>query len=405
VIAVLRRAARPIAALGVVSFATSASASNAEHTRTPVVWDGSGGACELPELTTPCMTLHERSDTPLHIPYAIPFEDIDVGDDEVPQSRTHQFLAFCRQHPFELPLPGWITSADATEAEMFGQVPERGIGAADVLETNGDWDDCWYRIVDDADRRPITCEMAEAGVDWDTMSAPAGVYRIEGYTFEPAFNYWVPRPGFVKLHDGDPDAVGPAAAITSAEVSVHRNQIANIEGCIDAPEGSTMTAYWGEHTESAPEWVAYGDPQPAIRGDLLLEFAPPAATVGKLITLRIDVEDPQGRSFTSYMPGRVVVIDADGPCEGGSFVGGSSCDETGGESSSSSGEGDTTTATGDTTVGTSSTGAASGETSSGGASATPEPTGCGCASDRATTPWWLAIVLLSPRRRARRRSA
>lgn len=392
-----------VVATPLLAIATPAQASNTKHPRTPVVWDGGGGTCELPELVTPCSTVHERSDIPLHIPYGIPYEDIDVGDDEVPQSRTHQFAAFCRQHAFESPLPTWITSADATEAESFDQIPEGGILDTDILELHSDWDDCWYRIVADADRRPITCEMAEAGVDWDTMSAPAGVYAIEAYTFEPAYNFWVPRPGFVKLHDGDPDAVGPAAAVTTAEISVHRNQIANIEGCIDAPDGSTMTAYWAEHTESAPEWMPYGEPQPAVRGDLLLEFAPPAESVGKLATLRVDVEDPEGRSYTAYMPGKIVVIDADGPCEGGSFVGGSSCDETGGESSSS-GAVDSTTSAGDTTVGTS-TGEASGDTSSGGAPASPEPTGCGCANDRATTPWWLAIVLLSPRRRARRRSA
>lgn len=384
-------------ALGVGAMPAIAFASNTKHERTPVIWDGGGGTCMLPELSTPCSTVHERSDTPLHIPYGIPYEDTEISEDEVADSRTHQFFAFCRQHPFEVPLPSWITVADTMAAEAVGQIPEGGFPPDDILAQRRDWDDCWFRIVEDADRRPITCEAAEAGVDWDTMAMPAGVYAVEGYTYEPRLNFWVPRPGFVKLHDGDPDAVGPAAAITSGETSVHRNQIANIEGCIDAPDGSTYTAYWGEHTEAAPEWVQYGEPQPAMRGDLLLEFAPPAETVGKLVTLRIDVEDPEGRSYTAYMQEKIVVIDADGPCEGGSFVGGSSCDETGGDSSSSDG-GDTTSVA--TTGGTSSTSGTE-ETSSSGAPASPESTGCGCASDHSSAPWWLAIVLLYPRRRAR----
>jgi hypothetical protein len=376
-----------------------ADASNTEHPRTPVVWDGGGGTCMLPELTTPCSTVLERSDTPMHIPYGIPYEDVDVGPDEVANSRTHQFVAFCRQHPFEVPIPSWITSDDAADAEAIDQIPKGGIPSTDILELRRDWDDCWFRIIADAERRPITCEAAEAGVDWDTMSAPAGVYTIEAYTYEPAYNFWVPRPGFVKLHDGDPDAVGPAAAVTTTELSVHRNQIANIEGCIDAPDGSTMQVYWAEHTEMAPEWIAYGDPQPAMRGDLVLEFAPPAESVGKLATLRVDVEDPDGRSYTAYMPGRMVVIDADGPCEGGSFVGGSSCDETGGDSSS--GGGDSTTANEATTLESSSSSPSSGDSSSTAAAADPGPTGCGCASDPRPGAWWLAIVLLCPRSRRR----
>jgi hypothetical protein len=343
--------------------------------------------------------VHERSDTPLHIPYGIPYEDTDVGPDEVADSRTHQFFAFCRQHPFEVQIPSWITVADTLAAEAVGQIPDGGFSPDDILEQRSDWDDCWYRIVEDADRRPITCEAAEAGVDWDTMGLPAGVYAVEGYTYEPQLNFWIPRPGFVKLHDGDPDAVGPAAAITSTEISVHRNQVANIEGCIDAPDGSTYTAYWAFHTEGAPEWVQYGEPQAAMRGDLVLEFAPPTETFGQLVTLRVDVEDPEGRSYTAYMQDRVVVIDADGPCEGGSFVGGSSCDETGGDSSSSSG-GDSTSS--GTTSGTS-TGVVD-DTSSSGPAASPESSGCGCASDRASAAWWLAIALLYPRRRARVRA-
>ncbi len=385
-----------IAFVSLTLVGTTAHATNTKHERTPVIWDGGGGACMLPELTTPCSTVHERSDTPLHIPYGIPYEDTDVGPDEVADSRTHQFFAFCRQHPFEVQIPSWITVADTLAAEAVGQIPEGGFSPDDILEQRSDWDDCWYRIVEDADRRPITCEAAEAGVDWDTMGLPPGVYAVEGYTYEPQLNFWIPRPGFVKLHDGDPDAVGPAAAITSTEISVHRNQVANIEGCIDAPDGSTYTAYWAFHTEDAPEWVQYGEPQAAMRGDLVLEFAPPTETFGQLVTLRVDVEDPEGRSYTAYMQDRVVVIDADGPCEGGSFVGGSSCDETGGDSSSSSG-GDSTSS--GTTSGTS-TGVVD-DTSSSGPAASPESSGCGCASDRASAAWWLAIALLYPRRRAR----
>jgi MYXO-CTERM domain-containing protein len=378
-----------------------AAASNTDHPRTLVIWDGGGGECRLPELSTPCATVHERSDTPLHIPYRIPFEDTAVGPDEVADSRTHQFVAFCRQHPFAVQLPSWITQADAADASAIMQVPEGGVPTSDILELRRDWDDCWHRIVEDADRRAITCENAEAGVDWDTMATPPGVYRVEAYTYEPAFNFWVPRPGFVKLHDGDPDAVGPAVAVKGVpDATVHRNQIEPIEGCVDAPDGSTMQVYWAEHTKGAPEWIPYGDPQPATRGDLLIEFAPPAESFGKLVTLRVDVEDPEGRSYTAYTHAKLSVIDADGPCEGGSFVGGSSCDDTGGDSSSSGGEPASTTGGDTTTAGSSSSTAVTSESSGDVASQTGESKGCGCASDRAGAwPMWLVVVGALVRRR------
>jgi len=374
----MRDAAR-FAVLAALALPGVARASNEEHERTPVNWEGNGN-CEMPPVQTPCMILHDRTAGPLHIPYAIPHEDTQVGPDESPQSRTHQFFGLCHGHRIDAPLPGWITGADVEASEMVGQLRPGAVAPDEIFELRADWDDCWFRINADADRRPITCAMAEEGVDWDTGSVPPGVYTIEGYTYEPVQNVWSPRPGVVKIHDGDPDAVGPAVAVTTGELLLHRNQVGMIEGCVDAPAGSTLVAYWAAYESDAevepPPWQVYGPGVPVEGDSFTLEFAPPEALFGKLATLRVDVEDPDGRTYSAFMLERLTIVNADGPCtEGGGFVGGSSCDDTGEDS----GEGGSSTAAVDTT------GAASGATSRGaettageGGAATAGGDGCGC---------------------------
>lgn len=407
---------RPLACIAAVAaamtFATLADASNTKHERTPVVWEGGGGLCNLPVLETPCMTLHDRNEGPLHFPYGIPYEDTDVADDEVADSRTHQFFAMCRPVDRRDPIPSWITSDDVAAGEAVGQVVPGEVTASDILELRDDWDDCWYRINEDADRRAITCDNALAGVDWDTTAVPPGVYTIYGYVYEPQYNFWILRPGVVKLHDGDPDDVGPAAAISTKELAVFRNEIAMIEGCVDALDGSTATAYWAfdEDQPGGVEWFEYAAEIPIAGDTLAFEYAPPPETIGNLSMLRVDIHDPRGRTYTSYMTDRIVVVDADGPngCGGeGSFIGGSACGDTG-ESSSGSSEGSGASptsgsddASGDPTL------VSDAETSSGtAASSQPEPpAGCACGLDGYGHPAGALVLLAMCRaRRGRRRT-
>jgi hypothetical protein len=170
------RVARAVA-LVVISWPSSAAATNTRHVRTPVLW-----------TDVPCMTLHDRSQgAVMHLPYDIPYEDTEVGPDEVADSRTHQFFAMCRSKPTAPELPWWITQADLDAAIAADiDLSTVGTGPSDILETATDWDGCWVRINADDDRRPITFAAAAAGVDWDTSAVAAGSYVLWGYTWEPA---------------------------------------------------------------------------------------------------------------------------------------------------------------------------------------------------------------------------
>lgn len=370
-------------------------ASNGLHPRTPVVWED-----------VPCMTLFDRSQGAIfHLPYAIPFEDTEVTADEVPDSRTHQFFALCRsRHPQDF-LPTWITQADVDEAITSNLVMPGVVETNDILELNEAWTDCWFRINADDARLPITQANADAGVNWDTTDVPAGAYTLYGYTHEPVFNVWWLRPGVMKIHDGDPTAVGPVGAFTTGELTPYRNETVAVEGCVDALPGTTFSVSYALASE-APEWMEYAADLP-IDGDAFsFDLTPPMPLHGESGMLRVDFTDPMDRTYTTYQAQNILVIDADDPSactEGGSFIG-NPCNDTGG-SDEASGESDATSATGPMGSSSDDGGGTTGPQQSGG---DPDPTSKGCsftgAGGLASAPWSLLLMLGALRRR-RARSA
>jgi MYXO-CTERM domain-containing protein len=306
----------------------AARAGNGLNPRTPVLWED-----------VPCVQQVDRSVDPvLHLPYAIPREDTNVTADEVDDSRTHQFFAYCRRRYPQEHLPNWITWDDVEAAVATGLVASSDdIEPENVLANSENWQDCWFRITQDDERRPIVFEMADAGVDWDTSSLAAGAYTIYGFTHEPIFNLWIVRPGVVTVHDGDPTQLGPAGAITNAEEIVYQGSTVAIEGCAQAMPGTVVTAYYAG-TQGAsdpswqPAWVPFAEAQP-IEGDAFsVELIAPAEIAGQSSMIRIDLEDPMGRTYTTYMQDLVIVLAGTDPdtCDDGTgFISAPDCEPTG----------------------------------------------------------------------------
>jgi hypothetical protein len=305
-----------LAALVTALLPAPALAGNGTKLRTLVQWSAA-----------PCMTLVDRSQDPLlHLEYSIANEDTDVTSDEVADSRTHQFFATCRTSlPLDV-LPSWITPLDVDAALTKALITDE-LSPEQILESNAEWADCWNRITPDDARRPITFAMADTGVEWDTSALAPGAYTVHGYTYEPAINLWAQRPGVVKVHDGDPDAAGPAAAITTGELSLYREGVAQIEGCVDAPAGTTMTVEWALASEPTPEWVAFAT-DAAVEGDAFaVEFDPPDELVGGTAAIRATFTSPDGERYTTMMANMIIVLDLDDPgCAGSGFID-TPCDE------------------------------------------------------------------------------
>jgi MYXO-CTERM domain-containing protein len=295
---------------------TLAQAGNGAHPRTPVDWSGA-----------PCMTIIDRSAGVSVYPltYAIPYEDIELTPDEVDNSRTHQFFAYCRDRHLEDILPGWITEVDVQAAV------DKGLGTIDVvdleldvLENAPDWASCWSRISEDADRRPITFAAAAEPVPWDTSMLPAGTYVVDGYTYEPWYNLWSPHPGVFKIVDDlDPAASPPAAALTFVEQTVNWGDEASITGCVDAMDGATMTLSWSNgNINGEPNWMPFAEDVPAPTGTFDLGFVPPIEAASNSVMIKLDIVDPLDREWTAYSRAYIAVVEGTGDtgCDSGSFV-------------------------------------------------------------------------------------
>ena len=290
-----------------------AFAGNGAHPRTPVVWSGA-----------PCITVIDRSVNPVHsFAYAIPYEDTELTPEEVADSRTPQFFAYCRDHHLEQILPSWIAEAEAIQAAGNGLGNLEGVNlSTDVLENNLEWADCWVRITGDDERRPITFAAAAMPVLWNTTGLPAGTWVVEGYTYEPWFNLWTSHPGVFKIvDDPDPTASPPAAALTFVEQTLEVGGAGVVSGCVDAMVGSTMTFSWAI-SEPQLVWHDFANDVPVEGGTFELLFEPEAETVSKTVLIKLEVEDPMARTWTAHAIEYFAVTEAVGGdgCEEGDFV-------------------------------------------------------------------------------------
>lgn len=375
-----------VAALGVclVVLAPAAKAGNGPEPRTPVDWTGA-----------PCMTIVDRSVSAMvHLEYAVPMEDTELTDDELEDSRTHQFFGFCRGLDPQVYLPRWITQADVDRAQDMGIAPDN-IEPANILESNTDLAGCWHRINADDDRRPITFAAADEGIDWDTTDLAAGNYVIEAYTWEPPLNIWSSRTGVIKVVD-DPDltASDPALGINNTEEVIDQDDTVTIEGCVSAEEGSTVTAYWAL-PEAVATWRPFIESDPVLGETFAVEFDPPEEAAGEPVMIRVDVTDPSGRSHTNYMRDLIYVLgDPVLPdCEEENVFVDVGCDETGTSGGTGTGDVDSTSGTG--------TGTTSSAPGQGGGDDAGGSCG-GCRVRDPGMPYWAGLLLLSLMGRRRR---
>jgi MYXO-CTERM domain-containing protein len=285
----------------VATLPLTAEAANALRPRTPATFP----------TDVPCVQTVQKGDV-LHIDYAVPLDDTELTDDELPDSRRHQFFAFAQQR-FDFRLPLWINQSDYDRAEANGDVAQ--YADAPILESDASWPaGTWVPITPDDPRLPITMAQAAMGVDWDTTDAPPGTWLVAAYTWEPEQNLWSHRFGAVRIVDAaDPDATGPTVML-----QLESSPIVNVgdayapTGCVEAPAGSTLTASWGLVDGALePQWVPFVEDVPVETGPLDLELVPPAEAVGS-VKLRVEITDPEGRSYVAYSPAVIGVLGSAG---------------------------------------------------------------------------------------------
>ncbi len=354
------------------------------------------------------MTIVDRTvDAKLVLNYTIPYEDTEVTSDEVADSRRHQFLAFCRGHSRQEPLPVWLTDADVAAAAAKTLIDPVNVDPEDVFETSAEWKDCWFRITGDDQRRPITFAEAAKPVVWDTTLLPVGPYVIAGYTWEPAFNIWSERIGVVKvIDDPDPSMSPPALALTNGEEIKFGNEVLTLIGCLDAMDGSTITGYWSLTTGEGLDWQMFASDVPVSGDSIELDFIPPPESFGEQIAMKVEITDPMDRRFTAHLDTLATILppaSETGGCPdtGGNFIGDPSCD------SGTSGNPTSTGPTGSSgpDAGSGGAGSSGGGSDTSGPGEVPKVDGCACSGAGTGGAPLAALVglgLLLPRRRRSR---
>ncbi len=390
---------------------SQARAENGIKPRLPVDWDP---RTPPPGFVQPtCLEYVDRSaDSVYRFSYSIADEDPSPGEellpDEVADSRTHQFFAMAKQGNPQTEYPHlWITQADVDAALAKGLISASTVGPEEIMESSPLWSDHFERITPDAERRPISNEMVAEPVQWDTAAVDPGVYMLWGYTWEPAFNLWSQRSGNVVIvHDGDPDAAGPAAAITNGELIVYSDEAAVVEGCVAGAAGTTLDGYFSETPDNGekgwePTWIPFAEGTPVTGDTFALEFTPGEEYATKTLLVRVVATDPDGNTYEAHMPDLINVLPGEsGGCDdesGGGFIGSPGCggdESTSGGSDSDSAETGTDPSSTSGASGSEGSGTSSAASSSATAGADGGGSGGGCSVRGAGSGSGLALGLL-----------
>lgn len=324
-------------------------ATNENRPRTPLGWHA-----------PPCMTTVDRSagEGPL-IELAIPYEDTGRTDDELPDSRTVQLWATCRDLLPGEQLPNWVSSGDVTRVMDAGGLDQTPPDA-DILDRS-DWTQlpghdgvagsCALPVLGEDARLPITCEATLPGVRWQLGDVPVGAYILRGYTFEPNNNLWTRRPGVVRVHDGDLAAAGPAAALRNPtrDGRAYLGSPYPLLGCAAGPPGTAVQVAWAPTTADdlgdPAAWTTITELQlddPVPGEDFEVAFDPPPEAAGQAVLFRVTATTPGGDLFRYHTDAILIVLDQDRDSDPPTISGGpDGCREGAGDGGTAGDTGDT----------------------------------------------------------------
>jgi hypothetical protein len=290
-----------------------------------------------------CITVVDTRETQaLELGYDVAFDDdvFSPGEIQLPDGKTHQFFAFAGvvgklaasggyqlfpfdaaiDRPFALPL--WLDQSDVDRAAgAAGPVDMTGFTAAqvhagDVLAARSDLEPHVHAFGDETTRVPITKEQAQKGVRWDLRGVVPGLYTVAGYVFSPPYNDWAARFGVIKLVDGR--SAVPAAAIEPIDTVLFAGRGRRVKGCVDAPTGSTLSAWVrSEELPDAP-WESWLDRQPLSAlgkdGSFELCFMNPEPGRSGMLRVRVEIAAPDGQRSAAYSPDALLAVATRAAC-------------------------------------------------------------------------------------------
>lgn len=264
-----------------------------------------------------CLSVVDRSvDARYVFKVGIPFEDVTLTTDELPDSRTFEFFAICRDDPPATPFPNWIDLEDAERALAIGNIEELPPEDA-TLEGSARWSvghdgadgSCVQSM---GPRIEISCDATQDGISWDTAAVPAGNYAVHGYTFAPPTNLWTPRTGVVQVHDGTPL---PVAAFASPvyDATVFQQTGYHVQGCMGGPEGTQVVLAWApisSDLETPDVWTDFATLDAAEAAfDVVL--VPPESAIYQGLVMRATASADGARTWVAYSRGYLTIYPGD----------------------------------------------------------------------------------------------
>lgn len=284
----------------------------------------------MPECIT---VVDKRTTDSVALDYFVGFDDVMEEPDHipVPDQKTHQFFAFRGQlsgedpqyfyWPFDPSLPAriemplWINQADlgaceALNTPMIAPQFSPEIIGTDTLTERPEFSEQWLNVREM--RVPITERQALLGLRWPLADVPTGVYQIAGYIYSPPFNAWERRPGVIKVIDGERDV--PALTVDSIDAMLFGGQGRKVSGCVDAPSGSELRAYYRTTETEGADWQMWASQPLDDTGMFELCYHSPSAGFSGILEMRIVVASPQGEESAAYAPDRLVVVSSPAKC-------------------------------------------------------------------------------------------
>jgi hypothetical protein len=249
-----------------------------------------------------CITVIGPGSPLLEVGVTVPYEDIELTDDELPDSRTLGLYAFGRDLPPGQELPNWVLADDVARALEAGVL--EAPPPSDAVLPSSAWTDAVFGVVEA--RQPIACDSAGPW-PWDTREVPVGAYVLWGYTFEPPLNLWTPRPGVVRVVDAEGEGP-PAVALQFLDdrLEFGVEQGLRVTGCVSADPGTEVRLAWARAAEP-DTWTVFDVLQPED-GTFDTVLFPPDDALYEALYVRAEATDPSGRTFTHHARGALVVL-------------------------------------------------------------------------------------------------
>ena len=180
-------------ACGGVVVAPSSAMGHSNEPRTAVIFD---------DVNTCALTVDRAADPTVMMTYSIAMEDLPNPDHDLPDAKTHQFIAVCRSWSTREPPPRYLAVDDLQRSIDIGYEEPSALDDPEMtFETSIVWENCWRRITADDARLPLTPDAALDGVVWDTTDVEAPAWFPVGPSFDPPGDRRERAPYAIRVED------------------------------------------------------------------------------------------------------------------------------------------------------------------------------------------------------------